>query len=112
MKENLYDNEEFFARYSAFPRSVEGLRAAGEWHELRRLLPPFAGKRVLDLGCGFGWHCRYAAEQGAAEVLGIDLSEKMLSQAKVRNPHPAVTYRRAAIEDLDLTWTGLETSVD
>lgn len=42
---------------------------AGEWHELERLPPDFAGKRVLDLGCGYGWHCTYAAEHGASNVL-------------------------------------------
>ncbi len=63
MKENIYDNEDFFECYRRFPRSAKGLDAAGEWHELKRMLPPFRGKRVLDLGCGFGWHCVYAAEQ-------------------------------------------------
>lgn len=47
------------------PRSKEGLQAAGEWHEFKKLLPDFHQKVVLDLGCGFGWHCIYAAEQGA-----------------------------------------------
>ena len=69
MRENNYDNPEFFEQYAHFPRSVKGLSAAGEWHELRRLLPNFAGKRVLDLGCGFGWHCRYASDHGAAAVI-------------------------------------------
>ena len=54
MIENKYDDETFFAKYSAFPRSVHGLKAAGEWHELKKLLPDFAEKRVLDLGCDFG----------------------------------------------------------
>ena len=56
MKENKYDDPTFFGKYSQMPRSKEGLAAAGEWHVLRRMLPPFEGKRVLDLGCGFGWH--------------------------------------------------------
>ena len=30
------------------------------------------GKPVLDLGCGYGWHCIYAAEHGAAAVTGMD----------------------------------------
>ena len=29
---------------------------AGEWETLRKLLPDFKDKRVLDLGCGYGWH--------------------------------------------------------
>ena len=53
MKENKYDDPTFFGKYSRMPRSKEGLAAAGEWHVLRRMLPPFEGKRVLDLGCGF-----------------------------------------------------------
>lgn len=101
MRENQYDDSSFFAAYSQFPRSVEGLRAAGEWHELEKLLPDFAGKRVLDLGCGFGWHCLYAAERGAARVVGTDLSERMLAVARVRCAHPSVTYERAAMEELD-----------
>ena len=101
MRENKYDDPEFFSRYSRMPRSVEGLAAAGEWHELRKLLPPLKDRRVLDLGCGFGWHCRYAAEQGAREVVGVDISEKMLEEARRTTPQPSVRYIRSAIEDID-----------
>ena len=100
MKENNYDNPAFFEQYVRFPRSVQGLSAAGEWHELERLLPGFSGKRVLDLGCGFGWHCRYASDHGAAAVIGVDLSEKMLETARIKNSAPAIQYRRSAMEDL------------
>lgn len=82
-------------------RSVGGLQAAGEWHELQKMLPDFRDKRVLDLGCGFGWHCRYAVEQGAKSVVGIDLSEKMLQEARVRTASPLIEYVRMAIEDID-----------
>ena len=92
MIENKYDDETFFAKYSAFPRSVHGLKAAGEWHELKKLLPDFAEKRVLDLGCGFGWHCFYAAEHGAKQVLGIDVSEKMLKTAAGPSWPPGAKY--------------------
>ncbi len=101
MKENRYDDPAFFQKYSEMGRSRYGLAAAGEWHDLRAMLPDFAGRRVLDLGCGYGWHCRYASEQGAAGVLGIDLSEKMLERAREKNAAPGVTYRRAAMEDVD-----------
>lgn len=101
MKENKYDDETFFEQYSRFPRSVEGLSAAGEWHELQKMLPDFGGKRVLDIGCGFGWHCIYAAEGGASHVLGIDLSEKMLAVAREKTASPAVEYRRMAMEEME-----------
>lgn len=100
MKENHYDNETFFQKYSQMTRSQQGLQGAGEWSELQKLLPDFRGKRVLDLGCGYGWHCKYAADQGAFSVLGTDLSEKMLQRAGQLNPAPQITYQRAAMEDL------------
>ena len=78
MKENRYDDPIFFEKYSHMPRSEHGLEAAGEWEALQTLLPDFAHKRVLDLGCGYGWHCAYALEHGAAAVTGVDISEKML----------------------------------
>ena len=101
MKENNYDNPAFFEQYVRFPRSVQGLSAAGEWHELERLLPGFSGKRVLDLGCGFGWHCRYASDHGAAAVIGVDLSEKMLEKARADTHDESIHYVRAAMEDVD-----------
>ena len=106
-KESEFDNETFFEEYAKMARSVDGLEAAGEWHQLRPLFPALEGKTVLDLGCGYGWHCRYAAEQGAKAVLGIDLSEKMLESAAWRTRSAAVTYRLCGIEDYEYpenTW--------
>lgn len=101
MKENKYDNLKFFNQYKQMPRSINGLKAAGEWHELQKMLPEFKDKRVLDLGCGFGWHCRYAAEQGAQSVIGIDLSENMLNQAKQMTKSSQIQYFQMAIEEID-----------
>lgn len=98
---NPYDQPAFFQKYSRMGRSVEGLDGAGEWHELQKMLPDFAGKRVLDLGCGFGWHCRYAAEHGAASVLGIDISRNMLAVAREKTSSPVVEYRRMPMEEAD-----------
>lgn len=103
MKENKYDDGHFFSQYSQMSRSVNGLKGAGEWHALRSMMPDFKGKRVLDLGCGFGWHCRYAVEQGAVSVLGIDLSKKMLEEAGKRNAFPQITYKCMAVEDFEFT---------
>ncbi len=89
MKENKYDDPRFFQAYGEMTRSKYGLRGAGEWSALRGLLPDFRNKRVLDLGCGYGWHCIYAAEHGAGQVLGIDLSRRMLETARENTPPPA-----------------------
>lgn len=101
MKENKYDDELFFNRYKQMSRSIMGLKGAGEWHVLQKMLPDFKGKRVLDLGCGFGWHCQYAIEQGAVSAVGVDLSEKMLSEARKHHSDPSIEYFRMAIEDYD-----------
>jgi SAM-dependent methyltransferase len=102
MTQNIYDDETFFAGYSRLPRSVEGLDAAPEWPALRALLPPLAGRAALDLGCGFGWFCRWARGAGAARVLGIDVSEKMLARARATTRDGAIAYERADMETLAL----------
>ena len=99
MKENKYDNEIFFQKYSQMLRSQKGLQGAGEWSELEKILPDFCGKTVLDLGCGYGWHCKYAVEQGAVEALGLDLSEKMIAEARARNADPRIRYEVYGIAD-------------
>jgi SAM-dependent methyltransferase len=103
MKQNKYDDPTFFANYSQMARSIGGLDAAGEWPTFRELLPELRDKHVLDLGCGFGWHCRYAREQQARSVVGVDLSEKMIARARESTNDPAIEYRRLAIEDIDFS---------
>ena len=100
MKENKYDNEIFFQKYSQMLRSQKGLQGAGEWSELEKILPDFCGKTVLDLGCGYGWHCKYAAEHRAASVLGTDISHRMLQKAQEINSAPQIQYQCTAMEDL------------
>jgi len=102
MTQNIYDNDEFFAGYSRLPRSVEGLDGAPEWPALQALLPDLRGRRVLDLGCGFGWFCRWARERGAVHIEGIDVSEKMLARARVATADAAIIYATADLEHLAL----------
>jgi SAM-dependent methyltransferase len=102
MTQNIYDDPEFFAGYSRLGRSVEGLDGAAEWPALRALLPDLEGKKVVDLGCGFGWFCRWARAQGASQVLGIDVSERMLARARADTTDAAITYVKADMERLRL----------
>jgi SAM-dependent methyltransferase len=102
MAQNIYDNPEFFAGYSQLRRSVHGLDGASEWPAIRELLPNLSGKRVVDLGCGFGWFARWAGEQGAAHVLGLELSENMLARARADSRDPRIEYRMADLERLEL----------
>ena len=102
MTQNIYDDAAFFAGYSRLGRSVQGLDGAPEWPALRALLPDVRGLRLVDLGCGYGWFCRWARGQGAATVLGLDVSAKMLARAQALTPEGGITYRQADLERLDL----------
>jgi len=99
---------EYEARLGAPQSAVDGERPDGHggpppagaaWDAILPLLPDFTGQSVLDLGCGDGRYCRCAASRGAERVLGVDL---------IRRPQTAgekdsrITYRCAAIEDLQL----------
>jgi 2-polyprenyl-3-methyl-5-hydroxy-6-metoxy-1,4-benzoquinol methylase len=95
MAQNIYDDETFFAGYIQLPRQVLG-------PSFRSLIPDVRGATVLDLGCGFGWLCRWAREKGAKEVRGVDVSENMLSKARDFPQDPAITNLRADLETLEL----------
>ncbi len=108
MAQNIYDKPEFFAGYSALPRQVHGLAGAPEWPAVRAMLPDLAGKRVLDLGCGFGWFTRWARENGAARALGIDLSQNMIARARADTTDPMVSFEIADLEKLVLPRAGFD----
>ncbi len=108
MPQIIYDDEAFFAEYAKLRRSREGLDGAPEWPALRAMLPELAGKRVLDLGCGNGWFCRYAREAGAAEVMGVDVSEKMLEKAREMTADAAIDYVRSDMEMFELPTASLD----
>ncbi|MGY4291643.1 SAM-dependent methyltransferase [Bradyrhizobium sp. LM2.7] len=100
--QNIYDDPDFFAGYRQLPRQVHGLDGAPEWPTIQAMLPALTGKRVADLGCGFGWASRWMRAQGAVSVLGIDLSQNMIARAKADTSDPAIEYRTADLETLEL----------
>ncbi|CAO3588477.1 unnamed protein product [Absidia cylindrospora] len=106
---NKYDDHDFFSKYQEMARSKYGLEAAGEWTTMKQMLPDFKGKRVLDIGCGYGWHCFYALEQGASSVVGIDSSRKMLDVAESKakeiigdhGNNNKIEFKIMSIEEMD-----------
>lgn len=108
MTQNIYDNLDFFEGYSHLNRSVHGLAGAPEWPAIEAQLPPMRGLRVADLGCGYGWFCRWAQEQGAAQVLGIDVSSRMLDRARSMTETTAIGYEQADLETLTLPEAAFE----
>ncbi|WP_341677403.1 class I SAM-dependent methyltransferase [Niveibacterium sp. SC-1] len=108
MTQNIYDDAGFFQNYSALPRSREGLAGAPEWPALRALVPDLRGRRVVDLGCGFGWFARWAREEGAASVLGLDVSRNMLTRARDMSTDEALHFEQADLEQLSLPQAGFD----
>jgi SAM-dependent methyltransferase len=97
--QNIYDDPDFFAGYSRLPRSEQGLRIVYEWAAFQRLLPAsLEGRRVLDLGCGLGYFAREARARGARQVIGVDLSERMLEEARRRTDDPDIRFVRDSLE--------------
>jgi tRNA (mo5U34)-methyltransferase len=47
-------------------------RSDWKWDRLREDIDPLEGRRVLDVGCGSGYHCWRMLGDGAEEVIGID----------------------------------------
>jgi SAM-dependent methyltransferase len=70
------------------------------------LLPPVAGKRVLDAGCGPGVYAEWLIEHGA-DVVGIDVSPKMIRLAERRLGRGVPLH----IADLEKPLDFLETEV-
>ena len=47
-------------------------RSDWKWQRLQHHIDNLQGRRVLDVGCGSGYHCWRMLGDGAAEVIGID----------------------------------------
>ena len=100
-RQNIYDNEAFFDNFRELRSGSVNFNDCIETPILLSMLPEVAGKRVLDLGCGMGQHARQYAELGAASVLGVDLSEKMLAYAAEHNGGDRIAYLRMPMEEID-----------
>ncbi|MEA3299129.1 MAG: tRNA 5-methoxyuridine(34)/uridine 5-oxyacetic acid(34) synthase CmoB [Pseudomonadota bacterium] len=55
-------------------------RSDWKWDRLKPHLPDLAGQRILDVGCGNGYHCLRLFGAGAERVIGIDPSPRFVHQ--------------------------------
>ena len=100
-KQDIYDNEVFFANFKRLRESDINFNDIIETPIITAMLPVLHGKRVLDIGCGLGQHALQYAEMGARSVLGVDISEKMLAYAREHHAAANITYRLLPFEQLE-----------
>ena len=72
-------SREYFARFDELREAIEPPAFFGDLHELAQ----FAGKRVLDVGCGNGFVLSRYARAGA-RVTGVDITEAGIELCKKR----------------------------
>ena len=86
-------------RFGAHPRDPTDERGPGMTHHhgarlieaehqarYRLAVDLVPGRRVLDAGCGVGWGSGSLRQAGAASVVGLDISEEALTDARRRAP--------------------------
>lgn len=90
--------------YSLFDLTIDTeWRSDFKWDRLLPKLKPIAGKRVLDVGCGNGYHCWRILGQGASEVVGIDPTPLFVLQFKAIQhflQQPSIHVLPLALEQL------------
>ena len=99
MKQNIYDNPEFFEAYKDLRDQDKGLNELLEQPVMKRLMYNANEKSILDIGCGFGHQIQAVLEQSPFTITGIDISEKMIAEAKRRLDDSRVFLQCTAIED-------------
>ena len=99
-RQNIFDNETFFDGYKKLRDNDLSYNDLLEQPAMAKMLPELNGKSVLDLGCGYGHNCMDFVHKGASKVLGIDISEKMLSVAKTESAHEKIEYLNMSMTDI------------
>jgi SAM-dependent methyltransferase len=73
-------------------------------------LGPVAGRRALDVGCGYGQLARALEAVGAREVTGIDVTAELIE--RVRKLHPSIRWQVGTLESAELGRFDLITLVE
>lgn len=103
MKQNIYDIKSFSDAYDKMRYENKGMNANDlvEIPNFRKLIPDVKGKRILDLGCGYGENDKYCIGLRAKEILGIDISKHMIKIAKENNNDENIKYKVMAMENIN-----------
>lgn len=81
-----------------FKTSIER-RTSGR-HKKCLEMEKFKGKKILDIGCSYGWFEKYVGSE-AKEIIGIDLCEKDLFCAKREVKLKNVKFEKGSVLNLE-----------
>lgn len=100
MQQNFFDISEVFDGYQKLRGNDDNCNVLMEQPEMAQLLPDVRGKAVLDLGCGCGHNCAQFSDSGAARIVGIDISQKMLAIAQSESYRPNIEYKNLCMTEI------------
>ena len=103
MEQNVYDNEDFYNGYHDL-RNSKVIPSANDLIEIPQffdLIGDVKDKKILDLGCGAGGHDRKLIELGAKSVLGIDISNNMIEEARNSTNSDKISYKVLSMSNLE-----------
>jgi SAM-dependent methyltransferase len=98
--------------FDAVAARYDRLRAPGDVtpvHELLVREGDLARKRVLDIGCGTGFHTAIFRDRFDCDVAGVDPSSGMIEQARGRLP--GADIRQGVAEDLPFSGEGFDAAL-
>lgn len=101
-EQNIFDNETFFNGYRELRSTDANYNEQLEQPAMSKLLPDIYEKSVLDLGCGYGHNCIDFVKRGALNVVGIDISKKMLEVAEKESSDEKITYLNMSMTDISI----------
>ena len=114
----LKDSLKEFCPWRKGPFSFFGIdidtewRSDWKWDRIHKYLSPLNGRRILDVGCGSGYHCWRMYACGAKWVLGIDPTQLFYFQYLIAKrwigPAP-VHFLPVGIEDIPMHTQAFDT---
>jgi ubiquinone/menaquinone biosynthesis C-methylase UbiE len=99
-------DEEFWDNQSTLP-GFQGVTVDDHEHTATKLLYnflqiefDFAGKRIVDIGCGVGRLFPVFIGGNARSISGVDISLGMLKVARFKHPHPFISLHKLTASNL------------
>lgn len=68
-------------------------------------------KKILDIGCGYGWFELFAIKKGAKEIIGTEVTEGDLQTAKKYIQHKQISFIKGSATDLPIKNNSVDTVV-